>query len=246
MPSKLLLFFSLFFCSTTFGQYDGKGDQEASRFRPGAGWFFTGMRPAEKQKVRKYDRLVFDITYNDWIGDRVPFQNEPLSIGFAVNCLFDRPLTVGNTVSLGYGLAYKRNRFQYNGFLSEQKGNPQSTTILYGPSSSTQTMIYNQVSIPLELRFRKESWKHLKVHLGGSIGFGYRFHTKTVNQTSDGKIVVKNYQNRGFDPLRFSSHIRFGFRNWALFASYDFKPLFANTQSIQLNPLQVGISISLF
>ena len=56
------------------GQYDGVGGNEISRFRPGTMWFMTGFRPAIPEKVRKYDRLVFDITYNDWLGDRDPFK----------------------------------------------------------------------------------------------------------------------------------------------------------------------------
>ena len=37
---------------TATAQYDGKGENEVSRFRPGFIWYFTGLKPAKVEKVR--------------------------------------------------------------------------------------------------------------------------------------------------------------------------------------------------
>ena len=46
--------------------------------------------------------------------------------------------------------------------------------------------------------------------------------------------------------LSYSAHVRIGMRNWALFGSYNFSPLFESNESIELYPIQMGLSISLF
>ena len=65
---KLIL--SIIICvvsGNAISQYNSEGEDLISRFRPGSMWFYTGLRPATPEKVRKYDRLIFDVTYNDWI-----------------------------------------------------------------------------------------------------------------------------------------------------------------------------------
>ena len=72
MKSKIILIF-LSIGLQASAQYDSEGEN-TSRFRPGLFWYFTGYRPAIPGKVRKYDRLIFDLTYSDWTGDRKPFK----------------------------------------------------------------------------------------------------------------------------------------------------------------------------
>ena len=76
--TRALIIFLLLTKLVTFGQ-----DKELiTRYRPGVMWFLTGIRPAQPEKVRKYDRLIFDITYNDWIGRKTePFKNNVSSNG---------------------------------------------------------------------------------------------------------------------------------------------------------------------
>jgi hypothetical protein len=82
MMNKLIYFFLFLLVSLTVkAQFTSEGADLISRFRPGVMWFNTGLRPAEIEKVRKYDRLVFDITYSDWAGESKPFQNKWASLG---------------------------------------------------------------------------------------------------------------------------------------------------------------------
>jgi hypothetical protein len=239
--SILFLTYSL----SAFSQYDSKGEDEISRFRPGAFWFFNGLRPGKKEKVRKYDRLIFDVFYSDWTGDLKPFKVKPISIGFAANLMFDIPLTIGNTVAFGWGVNYTLSHIQHdNTFFTDMKNGWTKYTI--SPINLKSSFNYNQFSIPLELRFRNESWKHFKVHVGGKIGYIVNANEKSVLKDSEGKTIIKDYHFPDLNQMQYSAHIRLGLRNFALFGEYNFAPLFSSPQSTRLSVLRLGLSISLF
>lgn len=243
-----LIILVCFISLTSFSQYDGKGEDEISRFRPGTMWFFTGFRPAKPGKPSKYDRLIFDVTYNDWIGDEDLFQNSWASIGLNTNLMFDIPLTQGNTVAFGVGVAHQYtnirhdNRFNIDGIAKTSIYVLKDSTDLFNKS----TFSGNSFSIPLELRFRKESWKHFKFHIGGKIGYQVNTLSKTVSTVNGHKEIHKRYGFPDENKLIYSAHVRLGLRNWALFASYNFNTIFSNTVSTKLNAVQMGLSISLF
>lgn len=248
---KQLLLISIAFLCLSFSstaQYDSKDSSIQSRFRPGAMWFFTGWRPASVEKVRKYDRLIFDITYNDWIGDKDVFKNHWASIGLNTNFMFDIPLTKGNTVSIGTGLAHSYSVIRHNGHLMGNDSTGITTWSEKLPTDNFRKSILggHSFSIPLELRFHKESWRHFKFHIGGKIGVQTSLYSKYVSNKWLDRDVVKSYNFPDQNYLIYSAHVRFGFRNWALFGSYNFNTLFFDPASIQLNHVQMGLSISLF
>ena len=237
----------LSFCS--FSQYDGEGENEISRFRPGFMWFYTGLRPGKKEKSRKYDRLIFDVTYNDWLGDRDPFENPPLSLGLNTNLMFDFPLTKGNTVAIGWGVSHQLFTIRHSeSFIIDEINQVTILAPLFYPdfSPKKRSLIGNSIGVPLEIRFRKKSWKHFKVHLGGRVGYQFQLKQKTVGEYDGHKEVYKRHGFPDQSELIYSTHIRLGLRNWALYASYNLNPIFLNKQSTQLNLIQFGLSISLF
>ncbi len=229
-------------------QYDGKGRDEISRFRPGAFWFYTGVRPGEEGRPRKYDRLIFDLTYNDWIGDRDVFKNHWASLGLNTNVMFDIPLTKGNTVALGVGVSHQFTTIRHNANLVPDA--VEKTTTFYAKDSSDvfsrSSLTGNSFSVPIELRFRKASWKHFKIHLGGKIGYQATMNSKYRIHSNGYKQILKSNEFYDVNRLIYSAHVRIGMRNWALFASYNFNTLFSNKQSTQLNLVQMGLSLSLY
>lgn len=252
MRNSILLLGCLLIAITANAQYDSKGDTP-SMFRPGFMWYFTGIRPAKVERVRKYDRLIFDLTYNDWAGDQDPFKNHWASIGFNTNLMFDIPLTKGNTVALGIGVSHQLTRARHDQLFTKfSKGaNPTSPTSTALTPKTTQTfdkniLIGNAFSMPVELRFRKESWKHMKFHVGGKIGYQANMLSKTIYGSGGNRDVVKDYGFPDLNRLIYSAHIRFGLRSWALYASYNFNRIFSDSASTQLNQLQFGLSISLY
>ncbi len=241
----ILIVCSLSFLS--FGQYDSKGDQK-SRFRPGFMWYFTGLKPAIKEKVRKYDRLIFDVTYNDWTGDIDPFKNKWPSIGLNTNFMFDVPLSKGNTVALGIGVAHEWRNMRHDNYFSIDHVNDVTTYQLKDSTVQFDKSRFggNGFSIPVELRFRKESWRHFKIHLGGRIGYQANLYNKYIDNSSGYRVVSKNFGFPDINRLTYGAHIRFGLRNWAFFGNYSFNPVFLDNKSTKLNLVQFGISISMF
>ena len=243
-----LLIVMCFIGLSSFSQYDGQGVDEVSRFRPGAMWFFTGLRPAKQEKQSKYDRLIFDVTYNDWIGDEDLFQNSWASIGLNTNVIFDIPLTKENKIAFGVGIAHQYtnirhdNQFIINEFTSSSIYESKDSSDFFDKSIISG----NSFSIPLELRFRKESWRHFKFHIGAKVGYQINILSKRVYVINGQKKVYKRYGFPDESKWIYSAHVRLGIRNWALYASYNFNTLFLNSSSTKLNAVQMGLSVSLF
>lgn len=244
--SIIFLFFILPLLS--FGQYDGEGRDEISRFRPGTMWFMTGLGPAKPEMVRKYDRLIFDITYNDWTGDRDPFNIAWNSIGFNVNWMFDIPLAKKNAVALGIGPSYSLQRFVHNQVLEHDSAYTYTQFSVLAELSNDWQESFNvhEFALPIELRFRTKGWKHFKVHIGGKVGYRTNIIRHAKYNDGDIKYDIRHRSLPDVNRLTYSAHVRIGMRNWALYGSYNFSPLFKSSESIQLYPLQMGLSISLF
>jgi hypothetical protein len=245
-----IVFLFLGLSTSAFSQYDGFGTDEISRFRPGSMWFFTGFRPAETEKVRKYDRLIFDLTYNDWSGDLDPFKNKWNSIGLNTSLMFDFPITKGNTVSFGTGLSHSLFRINNSGIIFSPDSSESFTTMDFEINNNNtppeRFLCGNSISVPLEFRFRTKGWKHFKFHLGGKIGYQLNMYSKTVSEGTNGRMILKDHNFADAQRLIYSAHFRIGIRNWALFGSYNLNSLFSNDSSPKLNLLQMGLSISLF
>ncbi len=243
----LILFFVLLKFNS-IAQFDSEGEDEISRFKPGTFWYLDGWRPTKTDKIRKYDRLIFDVTYNTWNGDKKILSNSWNSIGFNSNLYFDIPLNPNNTISLGTGFGHSFFRIQHKGFLSSDPTGSftQMNDSLISYTFDKSIFAGHNLNVPIELRFRSKGWKHFKFHIGGKIGYQLRLYNKTITNTAVGKDI---YVNRGFPDitrLTYSAHLRLGFRNWGLFGSYHFNPIFKNSDSPKLNLIQLGISMSLF
>lgn len=240
----LLTVFSSFIASA---QYNAEEDL-ISRFRPGTMWWFTGLTPAQEEKVRKYDRLIFDLTYNDWIGDENPFKVKLPSLGLNTSLMFDIPITKGNTVSFGIGGCYgfstiRHDRAFYSNFDTKE-------TIIYASDSVTtfskSALVSHNFSMPIEFRFRSKGWKHVKFHLGGKIGYNAAIYNKSKFDVQDATYTIKSRDLFDAARLTYSAHVRIGIRNWALFGQYGINPMFTKSGSTKLNHIQMGLSISLF
>lgn len=225
------------------GQYNSKGENR-SRFRPGAGWYLKGVRPPDSGKVNKYDRWMVDLTYDSWLSDGDLFQAHPSSIGFAVNTLFEKPLTAKNSIALGYGLQYKLTSIRHDRELESFATFSKLGEELSG--AVTGRFRCHRLAVPLELRFRSQAWRHFKWHLGGSFGYSFQAHNQLRYDFVGGKKVVKDYFIPDFNPWQGEIHVRLGIRNYGLIAGYCFTKVFQSNQSSSLNLVRMGLTISLF
>ena len=248
MRARIIILFATLTTSFAYAQYDSKGANEISRFKPGFMWYYNGFYPAKPDSPRKYDRLILDVTYNDWVGDRDLFQNNWASIGLNTNWMFDIPLTKGNKVALGVGICHQLTRIRHNNHLI---GDDLTKTTSFIEKDSTDTFFKsgfggNSISVPLELRFRSESWRHFKFHIGGRFGYQLNMYDKYYYKTDSGREIVKHVGFPDQSIWVYSAHFRLGFRNWSLYGSYSFNPLFTSSNSTKLNVVQFGLSLSLF
>lgn len=226
-------------------QPNGKDSSLVSRHRPGIFWFYTGARPAKPGKLRKYDRVIIDVTYNQLMRSGSLKANPLRSFGCNINTMWDIPITNGNTVSLGIGLAYKYVKTGPKGLFFPDS--TESYTHYYADSSYASyrknTFGNHIIALPIELRFRTPKWQHFKVHIGGSIG--YRMQTfQKLWPEHHAAVKYKDLPDR--NPLVYGVHMRIGIRNWALFADYTLAPQFKSSKSDQINTLVFGVSLSLF
>lgn len=229
-----------------FSQYDGKDPGIASRFRPGFMWFNTGWRPGKNDRDRKYDRLMIDLTYNDWMNDSALFLVKPPSLGYNVHGMWDIPLTKGNGLSLGIGISYRFQHVRYDGAMLRDTMNQATQWVLFsGPSVVDKSVFTSHAfAIPIELRIRVPKWRHAKLHLGGYIG--YRVSTYTKTWTNDGKTMVKDRHFFDDEPVLYGVHARLGIRNVAFFADYSLSKQFKSDKSTSLQPIALGITFSIF
>ncbi len=242
---KILFLFSLI-SLVSLGQYDSEGDLK-SRFRPGFMWFNTGLRPAKIDKVRKYDRLMFDVTYNDWVGERKTFQMQGPSLGMNVSWLFEIPLVKKNSISFAIGPNYGFYKLRHD---LPTIFNQNNHSIEFGNESDIgyfgkRKLIGHQISVPIEFRFRTKGWKHYKFHVGGKIGYQLALNEK-ARFDHLGEEIVKKSKYEDVNRLIYSIHARIGIRNLAFFGSYNINPFFKNDNSTELHLLQLGLTISLF
>jgi hypothetical protein len=234
----------------SFAQYNSEPNL-ISRYKPGVMFHYTGLRPAEAEKAQKYDRLVFDITYNDWMGDIQAFNNRWSSIGLNTNFLFDIPLSKKGVVSLATGIrqSFFKTENLSNQFLADPSNNFTVLTNSVSTSGIKKRLLCgNAIGVPFELRFRTKGWKHVKLHVGGVVGYQCNIYSKTIyngaSQIEGG--LYKNYDFADINRLALSTHVRLGIRNWAIYGSYGINSLFSNRSSAELRLFQLGISVSLF
>ena len=247
MKNIILLLIFIIYSSTLVAQY--KDDEGIySRFRPGVAWFYSGFTPYEEGKLRKYDRLMVDLVYNDWYGDRDYFTSPWQSIGVNASLMFDVVLTQANTMSFGWGIGYShfsnRTKLQFSRDLINK-----ATLISEFPAGSEpKSSKYgaNYIEIPLELRFRSKGHSHFKFMIGGKIGYQLNSFSKETEHIDGKKYSTKQYGFADSNPLRYGATVRIGIRNWAIYGAYYFSPLFTNKASADLTPISVGITLSLF
>lgn len=250
MKSKyiLLLWMIASTIGHSFGQTQVERDSLKSRFRPGLMWFYTGFRPAQPGKPVKYDRLMFDVTYNDWSGDRGPFKVQGPSMGMNVSFMFDIPMDNKGQASFAIGPQYGFYNIRHD--LAYAFDFDNDATFIDTPDNvgaiGKVKAVGNYFQIPIEFRFRSKGWKHFKFHIGGKIGYLATFNHKTKVVTDEMTMVRKDFSTPDLNRLLYSAHVRVGTRNWAVYASYNFNSMFKGEQSTKLNQFQLGLTISLY
>lgn len=243
-----ILLIIIFSSSLLFSQDNNEEKTDVqSRYRPGIGWFYSGFKPLENGATNKYDRVMIDLVYNDWYGDQNYFESPWNSIGFNASMMFDLALTRNNMLAIGIGLGYSyfnnKSKLQFSRNFDENT----TTAMKYLPKDQPSKNKFgaNYIEIPLELRFRTKGVQHFKFYVGGKIGFAMNAFTKEVDKIDGKKYASKTVNFPDLNRWRYGVTARIGIRNFAFFAAYYFSPMFKSSESIQLYPISMGITLSL-
>ena len=234
----------MFFCSC-FKSIAQRNKERQEKHNPGIFWYIHGWNYKKDRYLPKYDRLVIDITYNDFSGDISPFSQGYNSFGVNPNFLFDIPLNKKNTLSFGTGIGMSFSHIQMRDKLNSLHGGVVVISEKTPEDSySKNKLISSNLCVPIELRFRSKGWQHTKFHLGAKLGFQTGLISKMFypEESQNTKLDFTDKSSR----FTYSVHARFGIRNYAFFASYNLNSLFRNKKSTNINWLQFGISLSLF
>jgi hypothetical protein len=220
-----------------------------TRNRPGILWFYDGFKSSKLTDARKYDRFIIDLIHSDWMTENTkPFTNHWASIGFNTQFLFDIPLTIKNSVSLGIGLGYGHTKIKSDKVVTNLNNSIQTQLVDKSTISGLEKSIFktNVLFIPLELRFRTPGWQHFKFQVGGRVGMQMRAKTKNFSTQNGKKTLQKVVGFQDLNRFVLGVHTRIGIRNWAIIASYNLTPYFDVDKVNQINGMEIGLSISLF
>lgn len=238
----------IIYSASLFAQYEAEDEGLYSRFRPGVLWFYSGLKPYETEKLRKYDRLIVDVVYNDWHGDKDYLSSPATSIGFNTSLMFDVVLAKSNTLSFGWGIGF--SHYSNKTALQFTRDFTNNTTVIsdfpVGNEPKSSKFGANYLEIPLEIRFRTKGYKHFKFMIGGKIGYQLNSFSKETIRVDGKNFSTKEYNFADSNPLRYGATVRVGIRNWAIYGAYYFSPLFTGDGSADLTPISLGVSISLF
>lgn len=241
MKKGLIIFFMLVSSAI---KAQSKDSQLISRHRPGLFWYFDGLRPTKNTDNHKYDRLIIDLTYNDWSGDLKPFQNRWNSIGVNINFMKDIKFKKTKVFSLGLGLGYGFSSISSQQKFTLENNIIEISSILNSSMYNYSLIKMNRFYMPLELRFATKNWNRFKFILGGSVGINAGFNQRMIG--SDGLKKELTNLNSSASLLNYGIHTRFGYRNLSLFGSYQINKLFGGRGNPDLHQFQLGLSISLF
>lgn len=240
--NKILVILFLLAATFSFAQEKKEG-YEPIKGRPGILWYFNGFKAPKKGQRRKYDRLMVDILYNDWVGEVEPFKNNWQSIGANFNWMWDIEFSPKSTSSFGIGFSYGFWNIAHNGAFYPHEWE-ESTSFLKTQKQSVKrsTLKGHTFSVPIEFRFRTAGWRHFKVHIGFKAGY----QPKMKNRDLYIKGQKVNAKLRDSNPFVYSTYIRIGVRNWALYAGFNINDLLLHSNSTKINHIQMGLTVSIF
>ena len=224
----------------SFGVLYGQDNKLISRYKPGIMWYYNGARPLEDSKLKKFDRFIVDVAYNDWLCNyRYLLSKSWRSIGCNINIMFEERSKKNANHSFGYGLRYTYSNIRTDYNLTQGHGsvfvNQRANSDTYGVNLLRE----HSIVVPLEYRFGKPLPRAFKINVGAFVGYG--FPIRQVIKYDGSKEVSKI---TGTSGIKYGVHARIGGRALAGFFSVQLGQLFK--KSVPVYPIQLGISYSLF
>jgi hypothetical protein len=212
-----------------------------------------------QQKIKKEavevfrDRLIVDVFHSFWMN--VPTGvTQKFNPGFNVAALWDFKTSKKSPVSFGLGVGCTFHTQFSNAQLrySQADGITKYYLLPALPAYSADTvklnrMTYINCNIPLEFRYRHKSG--FKLTIGVRLGLVAELSQRYKGKNTEGFPIDEN--NKYFlktdrQTVNFDAYIRCGWKFVGVYYSYQVNKLFNEGKGPAVNPMSVGISLSLF
>lgn len=206
---------------------------------------FQGMRTSQSGNGARRDRLMLEVHYNDWLGERAEVKTGWRSIGYNWNFYHDIPLNKTSTVSIATGLRFGKTVVQHNGFF--QMGDSINQSVLLSTNNmefprTNQRFVQSHLELPLELRFRGVNKISYRLTLGASIGL----RLNSYERWREGSNKFREFNHANAMIWRAGTYMRLGYHRWSFYGAYYLTPWFQGNGNSKLNTVQVGVSFSFF
>jgi hypothetical protein len=210
------------------------------------------------QKIKKEavevfrDRLIVDVFHSFWfnVPNTVTHKFNP---GFNVAVLWDFKATKKSPISFGLGVGcvfhtqFSNAQLQYDNEKKINKYYVLPDILTKKDSLKLNKMTYINCNIPLEFRYRHKSG--FKITVGARLGLVAEISQRYKGKNLEGNNGTENYKyflKTGRQNVNFDVYMRAGWKFVAVYYSYQVNKLFIEGKGPAINPMSVGISLSLF
>jgi len=232
---RILLVCTLFCTVCTVFSQEQKNNELAQKFK--------------KEAVEVFrDRLIVDIFHTQWMNvpGLVTYKFNP---GFNISALWDFKATKKSPISFGVGVGctfhtqFSNAQLKYDNV----KGITKYYILPEGVSRKLNRMTYINCNIPIEFRYRHKCG--FKMSVGARIGIVAEISQRYKGDNLEGSGVSENYKyflKSGRQNINFDVYFRCGWKFVAVYYSYQVNKLFTEGKGPKVNPMSIGISLSLF
>lgn len=207
----------------------------------------------KKEEVEIFrDRLIVDVFHSFWMNVPTGVTSK-FNPGFNVAVLWDFKATKKSPISFGLGVGCTFHTQFSNGQLlyNTQEGITKYYLLpdypVYSDSLKLNRMTYINCNIPLEFRYRHKSG--FKLTIGVRLGLVAELSQRYKGKNTEGLNIEENsktFLKTDRQTINFDAYIRCGWKFVGVYYSYQVNKLFNEGKGPAVNPMSVGISLSLF
>jgi hypothetical protein len=208
----------------------------------------------KKEQVEIFrDRLVMDVFHSFWMNVPAPVTHK-FNPGFNVAVLWDFKTSKKSPISFGLGVGCTFHTQFSNAQLRYDEREEITKYFIFPDNPAFQDsvlklnrMTYINANIPLEFRYRHKSG--FKITVGVRLGLVAELAQKYKGKNTEDGLTDENYKNflkKDRQKVNFDAYFRCGWKFVGIYYSYQVNKLFDEGKGPAVNPMSLGISLSLF
>jgi len=208
----------------------------------------------QKEAVEVFrDRLIVDVFHSFWFHVPENVNNKKFNPGFNIAVLWDFKTSKKSPISFGLGAGctyhtqFSNAQLKYNNSTDLTKYYVLPEVVSHKDSMKLNRMTYISCNIPLEFRYRHKSG--FKFTVGVRLGLVAEISQRYKGKNLEGNNIDENFKyflTHNRQKVNFDVYMRCGWKFVAVYYSYQVNRLFNEGKGPAVNPMSVGISLSLF